>query len=668
MRFSMHLLIVVGLASLLALLLSTGVRATAQTTDYSEVFRPQYHFSAKSGWLGDPDGMIRYDDLYHVFWWGHAESPDLVHWNERPYPMIGDDQSFVYFSGSVVVDENNTSGFAQGDSVPMIAVYTIHDKTTGEETQGLSISHDATNFTYYQQNPVLDSDDPAFRDPQVWFDEATGRWLMVIALPEKRMVSFYASSDLKAWEHLSNFGPVGARSQLWEVPDLFQLPIDGDPNNTKWVLLCGMGPNREQYFIGDFDGTQFTLDAEANGYLLRGEGIPGTVFADFETGLPEGWTAEGDPIAVGSGDNLGFYKVTGALGSGFLSTYTPDSLSGDRGKTTLVSPLFTIEHSAINFLISGGAHSNLTAVNLLIDGEVVRTASGDNTAQMKWVGWDVSEFAGKQAQIQIVDNYTAGDVGYLNIDHIVFSDTLMETGREHANWLDYGPDYYAVRSYRDYDNAEDRTVLMGWMGNWEYARDIPTSWGKGWLALPREIELRSYAGGLKIAQAPIPALETLRGAAVQVGETTLAGSQTLDQFMPSRNTYEIEATFAVTDPVAKFGLRLAISESHSIAVGYDARTSNLFIDRTNPENGEFSGYFSKYASAPLQPQSDMITLHIYVDQTSIEVFANDGDVTMTATILPNPSSTGIELFSENGSATLKSLQAWELASIWNEGA
>lgn len=663
----MRLLIAITLVGLLVPLLALGLRAAAQTTDYSEIFRPQFHFSARSGWLGDPDGMIRFNDLYHVFWWGHATSSDLVHWDERPYPMVGDDGSFVYFSGSVVVDENNTAGFARGSGAPMIAIYTIHDKTTGEETQGLSVSHDAISFDFYDGNPVLDSEEAAFRDPQVWFDEAADRWLMVITLPEKRKVSFYASADLKQWEHLSDFGPVGARSQLWEVPDLFQMPVDGDPDNPRWVLLTGMGPNRVQYFIGDFDGTQFTLDPAANGYLLRGEGIPGTVFADFEDGLPDGWTAEGDPVAVGPGDNLGFYKVTGALGAGFLSTYTPDSLSGDRGQVTVTSPMFTVEHSAINFLLSGGAHTNLAAVNLLVGDKVVRTASGDGTMQMKWVGWDVSEFAGQTAQIQIVDRYTAGDSGFLSVDHILFSDTLMETGREHANWLDYGPDYYAVRSYRDYDNAEDRTVLMGWMGNWEYARDIPTSWGKGWLALPREIELRSYEGGLKLAQRPIPALETLRGDSVQLGETPLNGTRALAEFTPSRNTYEIEATFSITDPAARFGLRLAINDNRHIAVGYDARTSNLFIDRTQAENSDFSGYFPKYAVAPLQPQDGTITLRIFVDQSSVEVFANDGDVTMAATILPNPGSTGIELFAENGGVTLKSLQAWELASIWGEG-
>ncbi len=656
---------VVNLLILLGLLARTTRSTAAQGGGYDEQYRPQFHFSARSGWLGDPDGMVRYNDKYHVFWWGHAVSNDLVHWEEQPYPMIGDNGSFVYFSGSVVVDEQNTAGFSHDGDEPMIAVYTMHDRATGEETQGLSISHDETLFHFYEGNPVLDSEDAAFRDPQVWWDEQNQRWLMIIALPDEHKVSFYASPDLKTWEHLSDFGPFGARSQAWEVPDLFQLPIDGDPNNLRWVLLCGMGPNKEQYFIGDWDGTQFTLDTAANGYLLRGEGLPGTVFADFEAGLPEGWTVEGEAISVGVTERLGLYRPTGFLGSGLLSTYTPESYSGDRGVVTITSPAFTVTNSAINFLLSGGAHGSQTAVNLIVDGAVVRRASGDGTLQMKWVGWDVSEFNGVQAQIQVVDDFTGADVGIVNVDHILFSDVLMETGREHANWLDFGPDYYAVRTYRDYDDAENRTVLMGWMGNWEYAQQVPTIWGKGVLALPREIELRSTPGGLHIFQRPIPALETLRTDAVHVSETELNGTRPLTEFTPTRNTYEIETAFEVTDPQARFGLRLAISEDgESISVGYDARTGNVFIDRTNPENGDFSAYFAKYAVAPLLPQDGLIRLHIYVDQSSVEVFANDGEVSLSAVMFPHSGSTGIELFSEGGSARLTTLQAWALTSIW----
>jgi fructan beta-fructosidase len=649
----MHTLVISALVSVWVLGILSASRVVAQGPGYTEAFRPQYHFSPARGWIGDPDGMIRYNDLYHVFWWGHATSADLVYWDERPYPMVGDDGSFVYYSGSVVVDEPNTSGLGQDGHPPMIAIYTMHDKTTGHETQGLSVSHDYSSFLYYNQNPVLDAEQDAFRDPQVFYHKETDRWIMIIALPEERKVSFYASPDLKNWEHLSDFGPVGARSQLWEVPDLFQLPVDGDPNNRRWVLMCGMGPNKVQYFMGDFDGTQFTLDPSANGYLLRGEGLPGTVFADFDQGLPGGWTVDGDqPIALGSGDNLGFYRVTGFLGSGFLSTYTPDSLSGDRASVTVTSPSFVIEKAAINFLVSGGNHYDHTS------------AAGDNTTHMKWVGWDVSDLKGSEAQIQIVDDYTGGDIGHINIDHIIFSDVLMESGREHANWLDFGPDYYAVRTYRDYDRVENRVVTMGWMGNWEYANAVPSSWGKGTLALPREIELRSTAGGLRIVQRPIPALEKLRQEEVQIGERVREGITPLAEFQPQRNTYEIDVTFEVVDPQARFGLKLVVNGDKDVSVGYDARTSNLFIDRTRPENGEFSAYFSKYATASLTVPDGKVRLHIFVDQSSVEVFANDGEVTMTALMFPDPHSTGIALFSDGGNAKINDFHAWELTSIW----
>ena len=106
----------------------------SQAVRYQQPYREQYHFSPATGWLGDPDGMVRFNNLYHLFWWGHAESKDLVHWNERLSPMIGDNGSFVYYSGSVVVDRNNTSGLAADPSQPpMIAIYTMHDKATNKE-------------------------------------------------------------------------------------------------------------------------------------------------------------------------------------------------------------------------------------------------------------------------------------------------------------------------------------------------------------------------------------------------------------------------------------------------------------------------------------------------------------------------------------------------------
>ena len=637
----------------------------SEAVRYQQPYRPQYHFSPAQGWLGDPDGMVRFQGLYHLFWWGHADSPDLVHWNERVQPMFGDDGSFVYFSGSVVVDLDNTSGLAVDPAQPpMVAVYTMHNRLTNIETQGLSVSYDYRTFVYYDQNPILVSERQGFRDPQVFFHEPTQRWIMVIAFADERKVGIFASTDLTHWEHLSDFGPIGAQSQVWEVPDLFELPVDGDPGRSKWVLLCGMGPNREQYFIGDFDGTTFTLDPEQNGYLLRGEGLPGELFADFETALPSGWVAEGDPVAIGPGDDLGNTRVSGFIGTGFVSTYTPGSTSGNRGQARLTSPDFSISHGFINFLISGGHDAADAGVYLVVDGDTVRSSTGDGTDVMKWAGWDVTDLIGKTARIEIRDSTTSGDHGRINVDHIRFADTPAQAGREHALWLDYGADYYAVRTYRDYDGAENRVVTMGWLGNWEYAQQVPTSWGKGALALPREITLQSFPGGLRIIQQPIPALTSLRGASVHVNDRTLGDLTPLTEFQPTRNTYELEAEFAITDPQARFGLRLAIGGTAGVSVGYDALTHTVFVDRRDPENGTLIPQFSKYLEAPLEPNDGRVRLRIFVDQSSLEVFAQDGQVSLSALMFPSAESLGIATFSERGTTQLVRLEAWPLESIW----
>ncbi len=633
---------------------------------YEQKFRQQYHFSPVRGWIGDPDGTIRYNGTYHLFWWGHAESEDLVHWKERPFPSVnlpGIDSG----SGSVIVDVRNDSGFAiPGQNPPMLAFFTIFDADgTGHQAPGLAVSYDYTRFGYYDQNPLIIHEEKGFRDPHVFYHEETGQYIMAIAIADRRMIGFYGSKDLKNWEHLSDFGPVGAQSQVWECPDLFQMAIDGDPNNRKWVMLVGMGPNTEQYFVGDFDGEKFTLDADASAYLLRGDGLHGTVFADFENGLPEGWSAEGDPLMVGNGDALGSHASAGFLGSGYLSTFTPGSENGHRGQVTITSPKFTIELPYINFLLAGSARGAEAGVQLLVDGEAVRTANGDDTNILRWVSWDVSQWVGKQAQIEIIDQRTGAIGGHISVDHFMFSSSPALAGREHANWLDFGPDYYAVRSYNDYDDPNSPKIIIAWLGNWEYATTVPTDWGRGSQALPREITLVQRDGGLRIVQRPIPALEGLRKDPVLISGRVIEDTAPLVEFQPPRNTYELDLTFQITDPAAKFGVRTAVNGSYGVTVGYDVASSIVFLDRTIPENGGFNARFAKYSAAPLQPQDGKIRLRIFVDQSSIEVFANDGEVTLSALMLPEPDSLGIELFSENGAVQLLDLSAWELESIWS---
>lgn len=627
---------------------------------YEEEYRPQFHFSPANGWIGDPDGLIKYQDKYHLFWWGHANSSDLVHWEEQVYPMRGDDGTFSYYTGSVVVDENNTSGFGDGITPPMIAIYTAHNKSTGVQDQRISYSTDGgERFQYYTGNPVLTINSKDFRDPDVFWHEETKRWIMAITMPLDRRVDFYSSPDMKSWTFLSSFGPYGAREQVWEVPQLIQLPVDGNPNNRKWVLLCSMGPNKVQYFVGNFDGTNFVLDDEEALYLEEGEGLEGTIFERFEGHFDE-WSAEGtafgnSPVSGALPDQT---TVSGFLGTSFVNSYH----GGDAAVGRLTSKKFFIEHSHINFLISGGSSSG-TSLNLVVNGVTVRTSSGFNSEAFKWRGWDVREFIGQEAQLVVLDN-VSGSWGHVSVDHIMFSDRLINTEREHARWVDWGADFYAARAYRDYDDPTILPVVwLGWMGNWEYANQVPTSWGRGAQSIPRSIELRTETVGYHLVQQPISALQQLREQLIEIGPTEIEGFSKLNELQLQRNTYEVEVTFEVTKSHQHFGLNFFAGPSGRVTLGFDAATSTVYLDRRYSGNSTFSSQFPKKSEAPIV-HSGSITFHVFVDQSSIEVFVNDGALVFTSLVFPYSSSHGIEVFSENGSTTMENLTLWKLKSIW----
>ncbi len=247
---------------------------------YSEPHRPQIHFSPKQHWMNDPNGMIFYDNTWHLFFqyypdstvwgpmhWGHATSTDLVHWKEQPVALYPDSLGYI-FSGSVIADTANTSGFGKEGKTPLIAIFTQHDPV-GEkqgridfQRQGIAYSLDeGTTWTKYIGNPVLKNPGiKDFRDPKVAWNEKVKKWIMTLATKDR--VSFYSSPDCRQWTKESAFGAtVGAHGGVWECPDLF--PIN-DNGKTVWVLLVSINPggpqggSATQYFIGDFDGKQFT--------------------------------------------------------------------------------------------------------------------------------------------------------------------------------------------------------------------------------------------------------------------------------------------------------------------------------------------------------------------------------------------------------------------------
>jgi fructan beta-fructosidase len=254
---------------------------------YNENYRPQFHFTPVRNWMNDPNGPIYYQGEYHLFYqynpfgiewghmsWGHAISRDLVHWEHLPI-ALSEEKGVMIFSGSTVVDWHNSSGFcrAPGVEVPscLVAIYT--GQSDKLETQNLAYSNDrGRTWTKYADNPVIDLHLASFRDPKVFWHEGTHRWVMVTVLSSQHKVRFFGSTDLRHWTALSDFGPEGATGGVWECPDLFPLPVDGDASQTKWVLSVNVTPGAErgwsnQYFLGSFDGTSFSSESSAGKVL-----------------------------------------------------------------------------------------------------------------------------------------------------------------------------------------------------------------------------------------------------------------------------------------------------------------------------------------------------------------------------------------------------------------
>ena len=484
--FALYIFLLAGIVSVNAQVSSDSL--------YSEAYRPQYHFSPQKGWIGDPCGFIYYQGKYHMYWWGKVESTDLVHYNEiTPFAMTGANSNIAYFTGSVLIDKKNSAGFGKD---AYIAAYTAFEKDSKKQAQGISFSHDGKAFHYYEGNPVLDIWSTEFRDPTVFWHEPTQKWVMVVAKALEKKIKFYTSTDLKNWTWTSDFGPAGDHEKSWECPDLFQLPVDGDSNNKKWVMVVSINWAQEQYFIGDFDGTSFTL----------------------------------------------------------------------------------------------------------------------------------------------MDNHP---------------DTPL--------YLDKGLDFYASRTFRDYDNTLKNTVSMGWVATWDYAQLVPSEYGKGFWSIPRNLNLKTYKEGIRLIQNPIEQLQTLRYKPFSIKRSLQVGIQNIPGFVPEENVYELDATFS-TDTSNTFGFNLCTGDGRKVMISYDTDSHNLVIDRTHSADVAIPK-FSRMTHALVEPIDDKIRFHIFVEKSSIELFTNDGKDVFTLLTYPNASQTGIELFAQKKGTNME-LNAWMLKSIW----
>ena len=397
-----------------------------------EPHRPLVHYTPEQNWMNDPNGLVYRDGTYHLYYqhnpegdvwgnmsWGHATSTDLVTWTEQPLaiPQTRDATGRSIediFSGSVVVDHGNTSGLGDGGEAPMVAVYTsaytdAHPTLAGRQAQSLAYSVDGgTTWTKYAGNPVLDRESPNFRDPKVFRytpkDGGEPYWVMVVVEAIDKEVLIYRSENLIDWTYLSTFGPVGATGGMWEVPDLVELPVDGDTDDTRWVMLVSMNPGAVaggsgvQYFVGDFDGTTFTPEQLPDPGTTP---APGRVVADFEaeTWAQTGWDVTVDP-AVESGPFgaapqpgawPGQQTVSGYLGERLLNSF----VDGDAAVGTAESPEFTIDQPYLNVLLGGGRHARIPGGQLgneppsgalLWDGFEGDDTGGSSLADLGWTG------------------------------------------------------------------------------------------------------------------------------------------------------------------------------------------------------------------------------------------------------------------------------------------
>lgn len=828
-----------------------------------EQHRPYLHFTPRENWMNDPNGMVFHEDTWHLFFqhnpsgntwgnmsWGHATSDDLFHWQQQPLAIpqtFGDDGESIedIFSGSVVSDAENTSGLGTAENPPLVALYTSaytnrHPTHAGIQAQSLAYSlDDGQTWTKYDGNPVLDRRSANFRDPKVFrYDGPAGEyWVMVAVEAVDHKVVLYRSEDLIDWTYLSEFGDANATGGIWECPDLFEMPVDGDPANTKWVMVVNLNPGSVaggsggQYFVGDFDGTTFTSEST----VTEPPAPEGTTIAGFDDGTYDGWTVSNEPghehdgpwgTAPATGTLPGQNPVSGQYGAGLVNgfhgadwpvgtmesepftvernflnflvgggrhphvpgsqlgnepppgrllfdgfelpdgtslvdvgweltgDFTPDrnpsTVGGeyylgekrvntfeggphaDDNQGTMTSPAFTLDGDHLSFLLGGGLRndgslqvellvdgevvrsatgpesgalnwrswpvaeyagrearlrvvdhatggwghltldhvvlgpqpaqprSDETSVNLVVDGEVVRTATGRNSETLDWVSWDVEDLVGREATLRIVDNNRSG-WGHVLADQFMAADNRARSSLERYDWLDWGRDYYATVSF---SGAPDgRRVMLGWMNNWDYAHAIPTGSWRSSMTLPREVRLVSTSRGPRLTQQVVEEIEPLRDheAAWHAAPRAVEGSVDLPV---SGQVLQVDAAIALGSADAA-GIAVLADGDSATRIGYDARRGDLFVDRRDSGDTGFHPMFASIERAPVAVDGCVVRFRAYVDRSSVEVFTDDGRTTITDQVFPEPGADGLTVWADGGTAHLERLTVTPLTpSMW----
>ncbi len=667
-----------------------GHASSVETSvDYQQHHRPQLHFSPKQGWMNDPNGMVYHNGEYHLFFqhypdgtqwntmhWGHAVSKDLIHWQELPIALFPDDKGWIY-SGSAVLDKNNTSGLGTPENPPLVAIFTYHDKQAeavrgdNVQTQALAFSLDnGRSWQKYQGNPVLEGGRIAdFRDPKVFWHADSNQWVMALAVQNR--IGFYGSPNLKDWQHLSDFGAeFGAHGGYWECPDLIKMKVEASPGENsrgknngeeKYVLLVSLnpgGPNGgsgTQYFVGDFDGKSFKLDPEFKQSVTK---IPAQfpqdiIFENFESDLKK-WQKQGNAFnqsPVTAAEN----QFIGRFGEKLANSFN----TGDDSTGKLISQTFTIEKPFINFVIAGGKYPKDAAIELVVNGKSVASATGNNSGSMVIKSWNVSQWQGQAAHLEIIDNAT-GPWGHISVDQIVFSDNPAKPAIEPAIWLDYGADNYAGVTWSGIDDG--RHLFIGWMNNWAYANEVPTDQWRGAMTLPRELKLTKTPSGYRVKSLPVTELKQVAKRSAEGTNLRLNNSVSLNQLANMQaELFELDLTVEMRS-ATQFRLEIGNQLNEKVILLLDTDKQTVSLDRRFAGQHRFDEDFAMVQSAPLGIKNQY-QIKLIQDMASTEVFINQGEVTLTSLVFPNKPLSQIILSADKDSV----VSQWtltELTSIW----
>jgi beta-fructofuranosidase/levanase len=317
-------------------------------------------------------------------------------------------------------------------------------------------------------------------------------------------------------------------------------------------------------------------------------------------------------------------------------------VSGNESEGKLVSAEFIIQKNYISFLIGGGYNPGKAYIKLVVNGQPVRTSTGMNEDLLKWRNWDVSALVGRVARIEIVDSMTSVSWGWghINVDHIIQSDGPIDNSN--YGQVDYGKDYYAQQSFSDIPAQDGRRIWLAWLNNWNYASQIPTSPWKGMMSIPREVKLETHNGQIKLVQKPIDELKILRRDTLSYRNKNLnlINSEIKNSVF---KRFELKAKIATANK-AGFSLKFKKDGSQYSQFIFDFENKEILFNRTSPTTElTILGYFSHLQVAPLIIKNGYIDLHLFVDNSSAELFSGGGQVVMSNQIFPDSLSNEIEL-------------------------